>query len=341
MAAGVLNAGASTVARVVKFPPDSASALLAALRLAREHGGAKAALRAIGVDLPEPERFEGMADEVAELLGASATDPAVAEAWALGFLAGGVTHRRRRRTGGDPTSFVVDEHLVVQGAVGESVLRLPWFDAGLFVGEQFPDIAEIPARIRSDGTEAYRAALAGTRSDYTFTSYGHTYVVDAVPVRGDDGSVDAALVVATPVAPHVRAAAEYERTAERLEHSATLAEQRAERERLAARGDQEKEALRAARKARLDAARARTHAWRLRARDDDHGGGGAAALTVTPREIEVLRLASHGLTSRQIGEQLGVSAATIRTHLENVYAKLDVGEKAAAVAAALRHGLID
>jgi DNA-binding NarL/FixJ family response regulator len=62
---------------------------------------------------------------------------------------------------------------------------------------------------------------------------------------------------------------------------------------------------------------------------------------VTPREIEVLRLASHGLTPGEIGEQLGVRAATIRTQLENVCPKLDVTEKAVAVAAALRHGLID
>jgi DNA-binding CsgD family transcriptional regulator len=331
--------------RAVRFRPDTASALLAALRLSRQHGGATAALRAAGIDLPETERFEGLADEVAALLGPSATDPAVAEAWALGFLAGGMTHHRRRRTAGDPTSFVLDEHLVVQGAVGESVLRLPWFDPGLFVGEQFPDISEIPTRIRSDGTDAYRSALAGTRCDYSFTSYGHTFTVEAVPVRGDDGTVEAALVVATPVARHVLAAAGYERTAERLERSATLAEQRAQRARLAARGDEEEHALRAARKARLDAERMRAHARRLRSRDndDDNNGGGArsAALSVTPREIEVLRLASHGLTSRQIGEHLGVSAATIRTHLENVYAKLGVGEKAAAVAAALRHGLID
>jgi DNA-binding NarL/FixJ family response regulator len=36
-----------------------------------------------------------------------------------------------------------------------------------------------------------------------------------------------------------------------------------------------------------------------------------------------------------------VSSATVRTHLQNVYPKLGVCDKAAAVAAALRHGLIE
>jgi two-component system nitrate/nitrite response regulator NarL len=51
-------------------------------------------------------------------------------------------------------------------------------------------------------------------------------------------------------------------------------------------------------------------------------------------------LASHGLTSGEIAEQLVVSAGTVRTHLENVYLKLGVSDKAAAVATALRYGLI-
>jgi hypothetical protein len=39
------------------FDPNTATALLAALRLAREHGSAEAALRAAGIDLPDAERF--------------------------------------------------------------------------------------------------------------------------------------------------------------------------------------------------------------------------------------------------------------------------------------------
>ena len=55
----------------------------------------------------------------------------------------------------------------------------------------------------------------------------------------------------------------------------------------------------------------------------------------------MLGLSSHGLNRAEIAEALAVSQATVRTHLENVYFKLDVSDKAAAVAAALRHGLIE
>jgi DNA-binding NarL/FixJ family response regulator len=55
----------------------------------------------------------------------------------------------------------------------------------------------------------------------------------------------------------------------------------------------------------------------------------------------VLQLASHGLTAYEIAEQLVLSAGTVKTHLRNIYRKLGVADKAAAVAAALRHGLID
>jgi PAS domain S-box-containing protein len=62
---------------------------------------------------------------------------------------------------------------------------------------------------------------------------------------------------------------------------------------------------------------------------------------LTARELEVLQLAAQGRSARQIGESLGISPSTVRTHLENIYPKLDVGAKSAAVAKALRRGLID
>ena len=62
---------------------------------------------------------------------------------------------------------------------------------------------------------------------------------------------------------------------------------------------------------------------------------------LTPRELEVLALAAQGLSARQTAERLIVSPATVRTHFENIYAKLGVSDKASAVASALRQGLID
>ena len=69
--------------------------------------------------------------------------------------------------------------------------------------------------------------------------------------------------------------------------------------------------------------------------------GELAAPLVTPREVEVLQLGAEGLTARMTAERLSVSTATIRTHLENIYQKLDVSDKASAVATALRLGIID
>ena len=55
----------------------------------------------------------------------------------------------------------------------------------------------------------------------------------------------------------------------------------------------------------------------------------------------MLSLASNGLTSAEIAEQIGVSATTIKTHFDNIYCRLGVSDRCAAVATALRHGLID
>jgi PAS domain S-box-containing protein len=68
---------------------------------------------------------------------------------------------------------------------------------------------------------------------------------------------------------------------------------------------------------------------------------GMLTTPLTPRELEVLTLAAQGLTGPEIAERLLLSAATIKTHLENLYAKMGVSSRVAAVAYALREGLID
>jgi ATP/maltotriose-dependent transcriptional regulator MalT len=62
---------------------------------------------------------------------------------------------------------------------------------------------------------------------------------------------------------------------------------------------------------------------------------------LTSRELEVLQLAARGLTRHQIAGDLTVTAATVKTHFENIFEKLEVGGRASAVATALRLGLID
>jgi DNA-binding CsgD family transcriptional regulator len=61
---------------------------------------------------------------------------------------------------------------------------------------------------------------------------------------------------------------------------------------------------------------------------------------LTRRELEVLQLAATGLKGPAIARELVLTPATIRTHFANIYRKLDVGDRAAAVAKAMRLGLI-
>lgn len=68
--------------------------------------------------------------------------------------------------------------------------------------------------------------------------------------------------------------------------------------------------------------------------------GHVLAAPLTRRELEVLDLAAAGCNGPMIAAELVVSAATIRTHFEHIYEKLDVRDRAAAVAKAMRLGLI-
>jgi DNA-binding NarL/FixJ family response regulator len=60
---------------------------------------------------------------------------------------------------------------------------------------------------------------------------------------------------------------------------------------------------------------------------------------LTPREAEVLSLIAGGLTNTEIAERLVVSAATVKTHVNHIFAKAAVRDRAQAVAYAYRHGL--
>jgi DNA-binding NarL/FixJ family response regulator len=61
---------------------------------------------------------------------------------------------------------------------------------------------------------------------------------------------------------------------------------------------------------------------------------------LTPRELQVLRLLSEGLSNHQIARRLGVSVRTVEAHLTHVYAKLGVGSRTEAVLVAQRKGLL-
>lgn len=62
---------------------------------------------------------------------------------------------------------------------------------------------------------------------------------------------------------------------------------------------------------------------------------------LTPRELDVLRALSQGLSTHEICDQLSISPNTLRTHVQNIVAKLRVHSKLEAVTFALRHRLVE
>lgn len=60
---------------------------------------------------------------------------------------------------------------------------------------------------------------------------------------------------------------------------------------------------------------------------------------LTEREIDVLRLLTHGMTNRQIAAQLGIRAKTVGSHVEHIYSKAGVHSRAAATLFAVERGL--
>ena len=62
--------------------------------------------------------------------------------------------------------------------------------------------------------------------------------------------------------------------------------------------------------------------------------------TLSPRELEVLRLLASGLGTTAIAETLVVSQTTVRNHIQHILSKLGVHNRLEAVAASSRHGML-
>jgi two-component system nitrate/nitrite response regulator NarL len=62
---------------------------------------------------------------------------------------------------------------------------------------------------------------------------------------------------------------------------------------------------------------------------------------LTAREQEVLKLVSQGLSAPDIGREIHLSTTTVKSHLHSLYEKLGVSDRAAAVAEAMRRGLLE
>jgi DNA-binding CsgD family transcriptional regulator len=61
---------------------------------------------------------------------------------------------------------------------------------------------------------------------------------------------------------------------------------------------------------------------------------------LTPREVEVLRLVTYGLSNREIAERLSISRKTASNHVEHVYTKIGASNRARAALFAMKHGLM-
>ncbi len=247
----------------------SPTALLIALALDQAHGATTGPLRSRPSHVDGEGNLAEDAERLERVLDGRTGAEALRDGLGLGSLAAGFA---RPRSEFHPSAFLMDQELLVQGARGESVMRLPWFEEDLFVGRSVPEIREMPKHVRSLCVENYSAGLAGESRRFAFSSYGHAYTVDSVPVCDDDGRVEAVLAIANP-APR-----------------------------------------------------------RYGRRKPD---------PLTARETEILQLAAHGMSGPEIAEHLVISPGTVKTHFQNIYMKWNVADRTAAVAKALREGLIE
>ena len=61
---------------------------------------------------------------------------------------------------------------------------------------------------------------------------------------------------------------------------------------------------------------------------------------LTARELDILRAMADGLSNKQIGQKLFISAGTVKAHSASIYRKLDVANRTEAIARAKDLGLV-
>ena len=76
---------------------------------------------------------------------------------------------------------------------------------------------------------------------------------------------------------------------------------------------------------------------RLRARE---AAGQQSASLLTPRELEIVCLVANGLRNKEIARKLVITEGTVKTHLHNLYWKLEMDTRVGLTPAARAQGLI-
>ena len=79
---------------------------------------------------------------------------------------------------------------------------------------------------------------------------------------------------------------------------------------------------------------------RLRHRRAQQANAEQRANRLTPREVQILQLIADGVRRDDVAVVLGMSPATLRTHIQNIITKLGVHSKTEALAFAIRHGRV-
>lgn len=62
--------------------------------------------------------------------------------------------------------------------------------------------------------------------------------------------------------------------------------------------------------------------------------------SLSPREMEVLKMLADGMSNKEIAYVLGISEQTVKNHVASIFRKLDVRDRTQAVIYALKHGLV-
>jgi two-component system NarL family response regulator len=63
--------------------------------------------------------------------------------------------------------------------------------------------------------------------------------------------------------------------------------------------------------------------------------------SLSKRELDVVTLLAHGKSNKEIGEELHISETTVKSHLKNIFTKLNVLSRTEAVTTAVQRGLIE